>query len=253
MAEYTLSQWLTLEIYQAFLVFVRIGAAFLLLPGFGEPSVPVRMRVLAAFALAICIAPGVPGMPRALPDNITMLVSAVAEAVNGALLGTLSRTVISGVLMAGQIISQNIALTNVFAAGLVSDDSSTIGAALYAGIIAILFASHGHFIILRSLADSYNLLPPGHFPTMSASAKAVTIAGLRFFRLGGQLALPFLLLSLIFNTSLAAVNRAMPGLPVFMIASPIIVVLGLYLMAATVPGLVTGGMEGWSDLSALLH
>ncbi|HQT77237.1 MAG: hypothetical protein B7Z80_08150 [Rhodospirillales bacterium 20-64-7] len=253
MAEYALSQWLSLEIYQAFLVFVRVGAAFLLLPGFGEPSVPVRMRVLAAFAVAIAIAPAVAGMPTALPNNMSMLVSVVAEAVNGALLGTLSRTVISGVLMAGQIISQNIALTNVFAAGLAMDESATIGAALYAGILAILFASRGHYIILRSLADSYNLLPPGHFPAVSASARAVVTAGLRYFRLGGQLALPFLLLSLIFNASLAAVNRAMPGLPVFMIANPLIVVLGLYLLAATVPGLVMGGMDGWSDLSSLLH
>jgi flagellar biosynthetic protein FliR len=40
---------------------------------------------------------------------------------------------------------------------------------------------------------------------------------------------------------------------VFMIANPLIVVLGLYLLAATVPGMMEGGMSGWSDLPSLLH
>ena len=42
-----LSGWLTLEVYRTLLVFSRISAAFLLLPGFGEPDVP-RARTAAA-------------------------------------------------------------------------------------------------------------------------------------------------------------------------------------------------------------
>jgi flagellar biosynthetic protein FliR len=182
-----------------------------------------------------------------------LLISVVAEAVDGALLGTLARTVISAVLVAGQIISQNIVLTNIFATGVAVDEAATIGAALYAGIVAILFASNGHYVILRARADSYNLLPPGHFPNMGAGARVVIEAGVRCFRLGGQLALPFILLGLIFHVALAAINRAMPSMPVFMIANPLIVVLGLYLLAATVPGMMDGGMSGWSDLPSLLH
>jgi flagellar biosynthetic protein FliR len=252
MTEYPLSDWLTLEIYQAFLVFVRIGTAFLLLPGFGEPSVPPRMRILAAAAMAVAIAPTL-GMPAVLPDNAQMLLAVIAEAATGALLGTLVRTIISGVMAAGQVISQNVGLTNIFAAGLAIDDATTVGAALYAGILATFFASGGHHMLLRSLAESYNLLPAGHFPNMSASVRSVIAAGVRCFRLGGQLAMPFLVLSLMFNASLAAINRAMPSLPVFMIANPAIVVLGLYLMAATLPGLLEGGLDGWSDLASLLH
>jgi flagellar biosynthesis protein FliR len=248
----TLSHWLTLEIYRTLLVFVRVSAAFLLLPGFGEPSVPVRIRVLAALAVAIAAAPTIAGMPQATPDAGRLIGAVLAEAANGALLGTLSRTLISGVLMAGQVISQNIGLTNIFAVGLSIDESSTTGAALYAGILAVLFAAHGHHAILQSLVGSYGLLPPGQFPEIAASARAVVAAGLRAFRLAGQLALPFLLLALVFNVSLAAVNRAMPSMPVFMIASPALVVVGLYLLVATVPGLLENGLAGWSDLPSLL-
>jgi flagellar biosynthesis protein FliR len=253
MTAYSLSDWMSLEIYRTLLVFVRVCTAFLLLPGFGEPFAPARMRILAALAFAFAIVPTVPGMPVAPPAASGLLISVLAEAVDGALLGALARTVISAVLVAGQIISQNVVLTNIFATGVAVDEAATVGAALYAGIVAILFASNGHYVILRALADSYNLLAPGHFPNMGAGARVVIEAGVRCFRLGCQLALPFILLGLIFHVALAAINRAMPSMPVFMIANPAIVVLGLYLLAATVPGMMEGGIAGWSDLPSLLH
>jgi flagellar biosynthetic protein FliR len=253
MAEYSMSDWMSLEIYRTLLVFIRVSTAFMLLPGFGEPFVPTRMRILAALAVAVAVVPTVSGMPTAPPMASEVIVAILAEVMNGALLGTLARTVISAVLVTGQIVSQSIGLTNIFASGLAVDESSTVGAALYAGIVAVLFASNGHHAILRALAESYNVLSPGHFPKVASSARAVVAAGVRCFRLGAQLALPFLLLALIFNVTLAAVNRAMPSLPIFMIANPAIVVLGLYLLAATVPGLVDGGLSGWSELPSLLQ
>ena len=71
--------------------------------------------------------------------------------------------------------------------------------------------------------------------------------------MGAQLAFPFLLLAFVFNVGLAVVNRALPAMPVFMIASPALVVIGLYLLAATVPGLLENGMGGWYDLPSLLR
>src|SRR5690242_210774 len=88
MHEFALSDWLSLEVYRTFLVFVRVGAAFFLLPGYGEPFLPARVRILAAGAVAVCTAPAIPGMPAALPGNVPMLLGVIAEAANGALLGT---------------------------------------------------------------------------------------------------------------------------------------------------------------------
>lgn len=249
----SLSSWLSLEVYRTLLVFVRIGAAFLLLPGIGEPGVPVRIRILAALAIAFAITPAVPGMPDAEPNVWHLIVSVLAEAVTGAMLGALARTIISGVLMGGQVISQNIGLSNIFATGLAIDQSATIGAALYAGILAVMFASNGDHLILRALANSYNLLAPGQFPATGGGVRSLVAAGVQCFQLAVQLALPFLLLALAFNVTLALVNRAMPAMPVFMIANPIIVLLGLYLLAATVPGLVDSSLSGWLDIESLLR
>jgi flagellar biosynthetic protein FliR len=253
MAEFSLAGALSLQIYCVLLVFTRISAAFLMLPGYGEPSLPTRIRLLAALAVAAAVAPAVTGMPLVVPPVLRIAMAVAAEVVCGALLGSLSRTVISGVLLGGQVISQNIGLTNILQPGLALDDATTVGAAFYAGILAILFASNGHQVILRTLVDSYNVLPPAQFPDVSASLRSMVAAGVQCIRLGGQLALPFLLLALLFNASLAAVNRAMQAMPVFMIFAPSLVLLGLYLLAATVPAILEASMGGWTDLVQLLH
>ena len=253
MAQVTLSGWASLEMFQTLLVFVRISAAMMLLPGFGEPSVPVRMRVLAGIALAATVAPTIDGMPQVTPTAAGIGHAVVAEAVGGALLGALCRTLVSAILTAGQIISQAVGLTNVFTAGMSMDQSPTIGAALYAGVIAIMFASGGHHAILRGLVDSYQLLPPGQFPNPAASARVIVSAGVRALRLAGQISLPFLVLALLFNASLAAANRALPAIPVFMVANPLLVALGLYLMAATVPGILDPSLAEWTNLVNLLR
>lgn len=248
-----LEDWLSLKIYVVLLVFVRVGTAFMLMPGYGEPTVPVRMRLLAAFGIGVAVAPVIAGMPAVVPTSVGIVLGVSAEAVCGALLGTLSRTLVSAILSAGTVIGQNIGLSNIFTQGLGTDQSATIGAAVYAGLIATLFAADGHHAIIRSLVESYRLLPPGQFPTAGDSAHAVVRAGITSFRLVGQLALPFLLLALVFNASLAAINRAMPAMPVFNLGAPAIVVAGLYLLAATVPGLIEQGLAAYSDMLQTLR
>ncbi len=248
-----LSGWLTLEVYRTLLVFVRVSAAFMMLPGFGEPTVPARIRILVGLAIAASVSGAVSEMPVVVPGAWGTLIAVSAEAFNGGLIGTLARTVISGVLIAGQAIGQNIGMANIFAAGLAVDQAATIGAAIYAGLIAVMFASGGHHVILRALVDSYGLLPAGHFPSLGASAHAVIEAGLRSFKLGGQLAFPFMLLALVFHAALAVTNRALPAIPVFMIASPALVVIGLYLLAAAIPGVLDAAMASWTDLPSLMR
>jgi flagellar biosynthetic protein FliR len=247
-----LTDWLSLEIYRVLLVFVRITAAFLLMPGFGEPTVPARIRILVGLAIAAAVSPAIIAMPTAVPNVWGILLGVAAEATSGALLGAIARTIISGVLIAGQVIGQNIGLANVFATGMIVDQAATIGAAVYAGLLATLFASGGHLAILRALVGSYSLIPPAHFPSVDATAHSIVEAGLRSFHLAIQLTFPFLLLAFVFNVMLGAMNRALPAIPVFMIASPALVAAGLYLLAATMPGILDASLTAWTDVPSLL-
>ena len=59
-----LADFLAAQAWIAFIVFARVGAAFAVLPGFAEASVPARVRLLVAIAVTVVIAPSVaPGLP----------------------------------------------------------------------------------------------------------------------------------------------------------------------------------------------
>lgn len=253
MYQFNLSGLMSLEVYRTLLVFARIGMAFLLLPGYGEPGVPTRVRVLAGLGVAVAAMPAIGQLPATVPGAWGLAFSLAAEVTSGALIGAMSRTLISGVLSAGQVIGQSIGLSNIFALGVGFDQSATVGAAIFAGLTAALFAANGHHAILRALIASYDLIGPGQWPDPSASVRAMVAAGVRSFELAGQLALPFLLLGFLFNAGLAGVNRAMPALPVFMIASPALVVLGLYLLAAAAPGLIDQAIVAYANLADLFR
>lgn len=251
MVQITLSGWISDETWRVFLVFARVGTAFMLLPGFGEPGLPPRVKLLAGLGFALTTATALAHVPPA-PHNVWgLFFGLAAEATTGALLGVLSRTLVSGVTTAGTVIGQNIGLSNIFAAGLGLEQSATIGAAIYAGMLAVLFAGDGHVIVLRALVGSYDVVPPGTWPEVSASVRSVVSATAQSFALAGQLAMPFLLLALLFNTSLALVNRAMPSIPVFQIGAPALVMIGLYLVASAAPAMLDRALQAYADFLRL--
>ena len=117
----TLEQLVSAEIFAPFLVFMRVGSAFVLLPGFGEAYVAMRYRLLLAAAISFAIAPvvegGLPSLPPT-PAELTMLL--LTEIGIGLFLGMSARLVLAALQVAGSIIAMQVGLSSV----LVFDPSS---------------------------------------------------------------------------------------------------------------------------------
>ncbi|MCG7361902.1 flagellar biosynthetic protein FliR [Roseomonas sp. ACRSG] len=247
-----LATWLPAEIYRLVLVFCRVSAAFMLLPGLSEHAVPVRVRLLAGLAAALCIAP-LAGPATPVPGVWSILGAMVLEVTTGTLLGTLARLLLSAVQTAGQIIGQNIGLSNAFVFGVGNDNAAVVGAALYAGGLAALFTLEGHHSGLRALAESYAMVPLGAPPPLAASAQVATEMAARAFRLAMQFAMPFLVLAMLFNLAMAGINRAMPAMPVFMIGAPALLMAGLQLLALVSPGILHEILGAYAEVFVVLH
>jgi flagellar biosynthetic protein FliR len=232
-----LEAWVSAELYRLLLVFCRVSAALLLLPGLGESQVPARIRILAGLLIALCVAP-LAGSAAPPPAAWGVAFAVVMEVAAGAFLGTLSRLLLSAVQTAGQIIGQCIGVSNAFAFGVGMDNSAVLGAAIYAACLVVLFAVDGHHSGFRALADSYQLIPLGQPLPAAAAARNMSEGMTTAFRLAMQLSMPFLFLSILFNVALAGINRAMPAMPVFMIGAPALLMAGLYLLGAVSPTLI---------------
>lgn len=247
MLELSLGGSVSAEIYRAFLVFTRVAAALTLMPGFGDQAAAARPRLIVSLLIALVVAPTLPPVGGLPASALTSLAQIAAEMLAGAAIGTISRIVLSAIQTAGQIIGQAIGITNVFAVGVAMDQSATVGAVIYAGSLLALFSADAHHAALRAVAESYNLVPLGVMPPIAAMAAEATSAIAQAFRLGMQLAMPFLFLSALSNIALAGINRAMPAMPVFLIGGPALTLIGLYLISAAAPGLVDQTLGAYGE------
>ena len=110
-----LNETLAGNVFAVMLVFVRLGAAVFLLPGFGDSTVSPRARLLFALVLSLIVTPVVqdqlPPEPQQVSDLMLLL---FAEMIVGALYGTLMRLIMSVLQITGQIVSLNMGLANAF-------------------------------------------------------------------------------------------------------------------------------------------
>ena len=133
------------------LVFARMGAMLMLLPGFSDDAVPGRLRLL----IALAVAAGLQGMVGAhtgaaldtvMSDDAGFAHMLLVELLTGLLLGGVVRLMFLAITIAGAIISLNVGLTSA----LVNDPSAggqvpilarfiSVSALLVCMVIAALF------------------------------------------------------------------------------------------------------------------
>ena len=223
----------------ALAVFVRVGAVVALLPGFGEQTLSLRLRLAASLALTAIVAPMV--WPATLPDPGDMHGMAgllMAESVAGLALGILMRLTVMALQLAGSIAAQSVAVAQIFGTGLTPDPMPAIGNILVVGGVALAMAAGLHVKAAAMIALSYEAVPFGRVPASGQLAEWGVAHGAAAFGLAVALAAPYLLVSLLYNVALGAINRAMPQLMVAFVGAPFITGLALVLLMLSLPAML---------------
>jgi flagellar biosynthetic protein FliR len=231
------------------LIFARIGTMLMLLPGLGELSVPPRMRLSAALALAIVI---MPLHRNAYQIDLTVLSSLLTmlfeELLIGALLGLTARLTIGALQVTGSIVAQQLGLGFVTAVDPTQGQQGVIvGNFLTMTGVMLVFATDLHYLAIMALDDSYKLFAPGAVPLSGDMAAHITAIAAGAFRIGVQLSAPFLVFGLLFNLGLGILSRLMPQMQVFFVGMPLSILGGLMLLLLVIGIMMTtflGHVEG---------
>jgi flagellar biosynthetic protein FliR len=94
-------------LWHGFLIFLRVGAALSLMPGFGEQSVPVRVKLVLSIVATLVIAPIIPSF-HASPWGLSELVRfGATETLSGLLFGVGLRFFVMALQTAGTIAAQS--------------------------------------------------------------------------------------------------------------------------------------------------
>lgn len=237
------------NIFAFFTVFARLGAAFMLLPGFGESFVYLRGRLAMALVVSAVATPiAAPALP-AMPDGpLELALVIAAEVTVGLFIGGLARLLLSALHTASMLIAYQSGLA---AATVFDPTQNTQGAMIgrFFSLVALvmLFATDLHHALLAGVINSYRLLPPGGLPPVGDfAAQAITFMS-NAFVVALQIAAPIMVVGLLFYLGLGLVARLMPAVQVFFVALPLQILLGFWVTLMSMSAMMLWYFEYFED------
>ena len=226
-----------------FVVFLRVGPVMSLFPGFGESSVPVRIKLMLALGFTVIVTPALaPLLTGSAGMAFGMLV--VAETGVGLVIGIGVRLFLLALQTAGSMAAQATSLSQILGPASVTP-LPAMGHLLVVAALALSMMLGLHIRVAEMVILTYDILPVGRLP----DAATVTQWGIgqvaSAFSLAFGLAAPFVIVSVIYNLALGIINRAMPQLMVVFVGAPVITAAGLVLLMLLAPVMLTVWMTAF--------
>jgi flagellar biosynthetic protein FliR len=227
------------QVWAAALVFSRIGAMVMVMPGIGEANVPPQVRLAFALLMAMVLgpiaAPYLPPEPTAVDGTAF---SIAREALIGLTIGGILRIFIFALSTAGEFVSLQTTLAFAQTANPTqAEPGTTVSTFLTLLGVTLIFDTNLHRMFIAAMAHSYALFPPTHALPLNDAATLATQAVSRSFALGLQLAAPVIVFALVFNVATGLIGRVMPQFQIFFVATPLSLLLGLSIFALSLGGL----------------
>lgn len=240
--------FLNAAIFHGFIVFLRVAAITSLLPGFGEQSVPARVKLIIALAVTVIVAPAIQfDLPEFSFQTIAFLI--FSEIFSGLVVGIGVRLFILALQTAGSIAAQSTSLSQVLG-GAAVDPMPAMGYILIVAGMALAAMAGLHVKAALLVILTYEFLPVGVFVAASEISEwGVGQVG-QAFSLAFTLAAPFVILSVLYNFALGAINRAMPQLMVAFVGAPVITLGGLALLFVAAPFMLTVWLDAMDHFMA---
>ncbi|ADZ72284.1 flagellar biosynthesis protein FliR [Polymorphum gilvum] len=244
-----LTQFGPQAVLATFLLFCRIGACLMVIPGFSSDRIAVRIRLLVAVAATLALAPLLlPVMSEALPDMslATTVRFIVAELFVGLLIGLLGRAFMAALETIGTLVAMAIGMSNIPGVAIDGADAlPPLASLMTLTATALIFISGHHWEVFRGLAASYETLPPGGAISLRSGLEQFTEQLATTFVLALRIGSPFIVYSVVVNFAIGLTNKLTPQIPVYFIAMPFVIAGGLYFLFVAVVEAMTVFLDGY--------
>lgn len=250
-----LNELLSGQVFAFLMIFARLGSAFMLFPGIGEPFVAARVRLVFALAICFLLLPVLGGaMPASSSQPAEILRLMGQEIMVGLFFGTMLRFLISALETAGSVISMQIGLSNASVFNPAMATQGTLPSAMLGAVgIVLLFVTGFEDMLIRGLLGTYEVFVPGQPLLMSDMSESIARLAGRVFALGLEIAAPFLVIGLLMMVALGLMARLMPQLQMLILALPLQICTGLALFGITLSGIMLYWLQSFQrELQGLM-
>ena len=226
------------QLWALVFVMVRVGAAFIAAPVFGNVSIPLPVRVGLTGAIGVLVL----GTHRITPPPsvfaLATFLSVAAEALVGFALGFVLQIAFAAPLVASEVIGSAMGIGFASSIDPQNGRSSPALGQFFSIMLTLLFLSvDGHLVLVEMLVRSYQALPPGAAWLDAPHLKAIAFFGGYTFFAGLLLALPVGFLLLCLNMVVGMMSRAAPSLNLFAVGLPASLAVGVIALAIAFPAM----------------
>lgn len=201
------------------LVLARVGGLVTSAPLLGSTEIPMRVRAMLALMLAVLLTPIAWSMQLTMPTTpIELGVLMLCETLLGMILGLGMMITLSGVQLAGQLISQlsGLSLADVFNPGF-DEQVPLLANFLYLFTLTTFVVAGGHREMIDGLLNTLTTVPLGTAGVPASLSELIVQIASDSFVLGIRIAAPAMVALLLATVVLGIIGRTLPQLNVLVL------------------------------------
>jgi flagellar biosynthetic protein FliR len=237
-----------------FVLFCRIGGAMLVMPGISSAQIPMQVRLFLAIAVSLALAPLLLDSVRrvvagAQPAGLFWVIA--GELLVGLLIGLLARAFFIALQALASVVAAAIGYSGIPGSQIdETEPVSPLVSLITVSAVVLMFQTDLHWEVLRGLAASYSILPPGSaFQSRFGLIELVDQLS-ETFLIALRISSPFLVYAIIVNFAVGLANKLVPQIPIYFVSIPVVLaggLIALYLNIDELLRLFTAEFGRWSS------
>lgn len=228
----------------AALTAIRITGLVWIAPVLSAKVIPARVKTGISVLLVILLWPTAMVSVGAEVNVMTVL----SELLIGLTLGLAAGVFIAAAELAGDMLAVQMGLSGANVLDpMTRTHMPVLGQFLALFVTALLLSVGGHIVIIETLGASLTALPVGAPVDAGDGIMQVVELGALVFWLGMRFAAPVVAAMMIGNAALGILARTVPQMNLLMVAFPVQIGIGLFMLAATLP-LIASGFTDWPGI-----
>lgn len=240
----------TAQFLALFFIFVRVTSFFTITKVFFPNGTPKTLKMFFALIFSVTLLGGIDNSAIAsITNNYILITYIISEITTGLILGLITNVAFEVVIMAGSLMDVHIGLSMVNVLDPNSSTNTSItGNLLHFIAMVVFFAINGHHMLIKSLVESFILVPLGQTIISGESMMALIEVISKYFVIGLQIAIPIVLIIIITDICMGLISRAVPQINVMILGMPVKILVGLVAITIALPIIIKMFINGISYL-----
>ncbi|MDY6820645.1 MAG: flagellar biosynthetic protein FliR [Deferribacterota bacterium] len=209
----------------------RVSGILFTAPVYGSFSVDPRLRLFFSFILGYILYSLIPDVTLEYIDTLLLFIIIIKELLIGIALGLLGQFIFAGIMFGGHVIGFQMGFVVVD----VIDPQSNVQASVVAQfqnilMILIFISIGGHLMIIKAIADSFDIVGLGSFMFSRESFLYIVKYFSYIFVIAIKLVAPVFVTMIIVHVIMGIIGRLVPQINLLIVGFPLQIAVGLIML-----------------------